>query len=104
MSAYTHRHQETDGTTDNLGDTLVDGLARSFTIGTDADGYNHHYFRPADAVVVYDDTGVDHYQNLDGAPILDWVSHVKDRRGWSSKGPHAVLGVAVDRQRKEGDR
>jgi len=104
MSTNVHDADESDGASDNLGDTLVDGLARSFTIGTDADGYDHHYFRPADAVVVYDDTGVDHYENLDGALILDWVSHVKDRRGWSSKGPHAVHGVAVDRQRKEGDR
>lgn len=68
--------------TDTLGPSLVDGLARSFTIGTDADGNDHHYYRAADAVVVYDGRTLDHVEYLDGHDVGAWVDYVADRRGW----------------------
>lgn len=90
-----------EGTSDELVQTLADKVSRSFTIGTDREGYRHHYYRPADTVVVYDADGVDHRERLEGAPVEHWVAFVEDRRGWASYGPHAALGIAADTGRKE---
>jgi len=90
----------TDGTMDRMLDTLVDRVHRSFTIGTDAEGKDHHYYRPADTVVVYDADGVHHRQRLDGRPITEWVEFVDDERGWLSMGEFAAVGLREDRRRK----
>jgi len=37
------------GTVESQMDSMADRIARSFTVGTDKDGYDHHYYRPADA-------------------------------------------------------
>jgi len=92
-----------DSGTDSLGEQLSDQLARSFTLGTDADGYDHHYYRPADAVVVFDGRELDRVEYLDGATLKKWVRFVAQGRGWDCKGPHADHGVAVDLERKTGD-
>ena len=79
---------------------LTTALARSFTIGIDATGRRHHYYAPADVVVVFDEDGVDEWQYLDGRTIRQWYSYVAQSRGWESRGPHAALGERVDAQRK----
>lgn len=90
-----------DTPSESIVDMIVDSFASSFTVGTDADGYDHHYYRPADAVVVYDEGGVSHYKYLDGRKLDDWIAFVRERRGWECKGPHAPLGVQEDRRRKD---
>ena len=84
-----------------LAERLTDRLTRSFTLGWDAEGYRHHYYRPADCVVVYDGRELDRVEWLDGRPLEKWVAFVESKRGWSAKGPHARRGIAADRQRKE---
>jgi hypothetical protein len=73
---------------------LVDGIARSFTIGTDAEGRSHHYYRPADAVVVYHGRDLERVEFLNGRDVREWVAFVETRRGWESKGQLAAIGIA----------
>ncbi|SEP19411.1 hypothetical protein SAMN04487948_12016 [Halogranum amylolyticum] len=80
---------------------LTDALARSFTLGVDATGSTHHYYRPADAVVVFEGRTLDHYQPLDGRPLAEWQAFVAQERGWDSTGQLAHLGLQVDAERKE---
>ena len=88
--------------TASLASHLTDALARSFTLGVDATGSTHHYYRPADAVVVFNGRTLDHYQPLDGRPLRDWREFVAQDRGWASTGQLAQLGLQVDAERKEG--
>jgi len=88
---------------ETLADRFADQLARSFTLGVDADGYTHHYYRPADTVVVFDDQGVDHYRHLEGRPLTEWRAYIDEERGWKRMGPYAKLGIELDRERKEAD-
>ena len=81
-------------------DLLAQDIARSFEIGTDADGHAHHYYAGADAVVVYDGRELDHYQPLDGRTVAAWWEYVNARRGWTSEGQLASLGIDEDRRRK----
>ena len=97
MSTTTHTGDESTGT---IFGQLTNALARSFTIGIDATGRRHHYYAPADTVVVFDENGVDHREHLDGRTIRQWYSYVAQSRGWESRGPHAALGERVDAQRK----
>ena len=85
----------------DLAERLSDRLTRSFTIGWDSKEYRHHYYRPADCVVVFDGRDLDRVEWLDGRALGDWVAFVEAKRGWSAKGPHARCGIAADRQRKE---
>lgn len=85
----------------NIVDDLRTKLAKSFILGTDMDGYEHHYWRPADTVVVFDETGVHHREYLDGRVLEDWLHFVDERRGWALLGPHAQTGIAYDTQRKQ---
>lgn len=88
----------------DIADTLADQIASSFTVGTDAEEYDHHYYRGADCVVVYDGREVDHVEWLDGRLLAEWVAYVAHERGWMGPGPHKDLGVKRDRQRKtEGE-
>lgn len=88
---------------EGLAGNLAEQIARSFTVGIDEKGYDHHYYAPADVVVVYDEDGVDYWEHLDGAVLAKWVSYVDDRRGWLSFGQFADLGIEADRRRKHGD-
>lgn len=83
-----------------LTDTAIAKLTRSFTLGTDHEGYTHHYYRDADTVVVYDGRDLDHREHLDGRPLHAWNEYVADRRGWLTHGPHAKLGLKADAARK----
>lgn len=103
MSTNAHCPDEPDEPHDSLVASLTNRLARSFTIGTDEEGYRHHYYAPADTVVVWDADGVDHRERLDGDLLETWVAFVHARRGWATKGPHARNGIAHDRQRKQED-
>lgn len=106
MSANDSRAYESGPTTDaeysSMADDLASQIANSFTVGTDEDGYTHHYYAPADTVVVYDDTGVDTYQHLDGDTLETWVEFIEQERGWRSMGQFAALGIDRDAERKEG--
>ncbi|MGB9956458.1 hypothetical protein ACOZ4B_08725 [Haloferax prahovense] len=97
-------HTATQERTVSLADHLTNALARSFTLGIDTEGFTHHYFRPADAVVVFDGRVLDHYQSLDGRPLREWKAFVAQRRGWASMGQLAPIGLRVDSERKEGPR
>jgi hypothetical protein len=88
--------------TASLASHLTDALARSFTLGVDATGSTHHYYRPADAVVVFDGREFDHYQPLDGRPLAEWQQFVAQERGWDSTGQLARVGLQADLERKEG--
>ncbi|MDS0300227.1 hypothetical protein NDI76_15880 [Halogeometricum sp. S1BR25-6] len=83
---------------------LADAMARSFTLGMDADGYSHHYYRPADAVVVYDGRELDHYQPLAGRSLDEWREFVELKRGWVSMGPLAALGLRMNAEHIESIR
>ena len=50
-------------------------------IGRDAEGATHHVV-PGERVFVVADGEVDHEQELDGRPLSDWVSYVRQERGW----------------------
>lgn len=91
-----HRPRSTDGLAIQLRDEM-----QSFTVGTDTEGYDHHYWRPADAVVVYDETGVDHVEYLYGRLLAEWVVYVDEKRGWETPGQMANAGIAADKRRKE---
>ena len=101
MSKSQLNGQKSSGTVADLAERLSDRLTRSFTIGWDSKEYRHHYYRPADCVVVYDGRELDRVEWLDGRPLDDWIAFVESDRGWSAKGPHARRGIAADRQRKE---
>lgn len=90
---------------DGLVDMLASSVVESFTVGIDADGMHHHYYRSADAIVVYDpDAGrVERYQPLEGRPVAKWAAYVDDRRGWRKPGQLAGMGIREDRRLKEGD-
>jgi hypothetical protein len=106
MISNAHDADEPDGAA-SLADRLAADLTRSFTVGTDGDGMTHHYYRPADTVVVYDpdgDTGVDHHHYLDGTPLDEWVRYVATQRGWQTTGHHAAHGIREDSRRKEANR
>lgn len=83
---------------------LADAMARSFTLGTDEEGYSHHYYRPADAIVVYDGRGLDHYQPLAGRSLEEWRAFVELKRGWAAMGPLAALGLRMNAERVESHR
>ena len=92
---------ERSGTTNRtLSDQIDDAIARSYTVGIDAEGRRHHYYAPADTVVVSDEDGVDHREYLNGRTVEAWANYVADTRGWNSYGPHAKLGERVDAKRK----
>ena len=99
------KHQPTNAQ-DPIGglfDDVVEQIAESFTVGTDREGYTHHFYAPADVVVVYDESGVGYWEHLDGSLLDSWVSYVEEKRGWLSFGPFADLGIEADRRRKEGE-
>jgi len=105
MSTDTRTGLQDSGTAESVADDLADRIARSFTVGYDVEGYDHHYYRGADCVVVYDDRELDRVEWLDGRPLSEWVEFVADRRGWMGMGPHYETGVQVDTERKmEGGR
>lgn len=93
---------ELSDTTEELTHSLGDQL-NSATIGTDADGYDHHYWRNADAVVVYDESGVDHVEYLNGRLLADWAAYVDDERGWAHEGQFGAICIRADRRRKAGE-
>ncbi len=97
-------HTATQERTVSLADHLINALARSFTLGVDTEGCTHHYYRRADAVVVFDGRTLDHYQTLDGRPLIEWKAFVSQKRGWASMGQLASLGLRVDSERKETPR
>lgn len=88
--------------TTSMADDLASQIANSFTAGTDSEGYTHHYYAPADMVVVYDEDGVDAAQHLDGETLETWVGFIEQERGWLSMGQFAALGIDRDAERKEG--
>jgi hypothetical protein len=87
--------------TASLADHLTSALTNSFTLGTDCTGSTHHYYRPADTIIVFDGRELDHYQLLNGRPLKEWRTFVAHERGWVSFGPLAQLGLQMDAKRKE---
>jgi len=97
-------HTATQERTVSLADHLTNALARSFTLGIDTEGFTHHYFRPADAVVVFNGRTLDHYEPLSGRPLREWKAFVSQKRGWASTGQLASIGLQMDSERKETPR
>ncbi|KAB1187501.1 MULTISPECIES: hypothetical protein [Haloferax] len=93
-------HTATQERTVSLAGQLTNALARSFSLGVDNEGFTHHYYRPADAVVVSNGRTLDLYQPLDGRPLREWQAFVSQKRGWASIGQLAHIGLRVDAQRK----
>lgn len=90
-----------ESSTDRVVDTLAASIARSFTLGVDGDGFDHHYYQPADSVVVYDGRELDRVVYLDGRPLEEYVQFVAaSERGWARLGQFASLGISVDAARK----
>ncbi|RLM94380.1 hypothetical protein [Haloarcula sp. Atlit-7R] len=73
----------------------------SAQIGVDDDGFLHHYWRKADAIVVYDESGVVRVEYLDGTLIEKWIKFVGQERGWESPGQCANALIKADKWRKE---
>jgi hypothetical protein len=73
----------------------------SAQIGVDDDGLHHHYWRGADAIVVYDESGVDRVEYLDGRLIEEWVKFVHQERGWKFPKQCANALIKADKWRKE---
>ncbi|SEP28775.1 hypothetical protein SAMN04487948_13417 [Halogranum amylolyticum] len=94
-------HAATQERTESLADHLTSALTNSFTVGTDCTGSTHHYYRPADTVVVFDGRELDHHQPLNGRTLEEWRVFVAQERGWTSCGPLAQLGLRMDAKRKE---
>ena len=99
MATTATTENDTDRT---LTEHLTDAIGRSFTIGTDQRGADHHYYRPADTVVVYSNDDIDHVEYLDGRMLTDWLHFVAHRRGWTAIGQLAHIGIHVDTHRKGG--
>ncbi|EMA24911.1 hypothetical protein C435_03423 [Haloarcula marismortui ATCC 33799] len=72
----------------------------SAKLGVDENGYQHHYWRGADAVVVYNEDGVDHVEYLSGRLLSNWVKYVEEERGWDREGTFAKPLIEADRWRK----
>ncbi|WP_224338122.1 hypothetical protein [Haloprofundus halobius] len=94
------RKPATQEPTVSLIDHFTRALARSFALGVDEEGYTHHYYQPADAVV-HNGRELDHYQPLNGRPLTHWQKYVAQKRGWESMGQLAHVGLRVDAQQKE---
>lgn len=73
----------------------------SAQIGVDSDGLHHHYWREADTIVVYDESGVDRVEYLDGRLIEEWVKFVQQERGWKFPGQCANALIKADKWRKK---
>ena len=76
---------------------LEDRLAESFTIGVDAESFDHHYYRSAHAVVRYNYTSgeVERVRYLDDEPLVKWLAFVASEIGWSEFNVYGLQGVAV---------
>ncbi|GGN84444.1 hypothetical protein [Haloarcula pellucida] len=94
--------QDSGTTVETTARTLGDSIA-SATLGTDDEGYEHHYIRSADAVVVIDGDDVDYVEYLDGRRLDEWRRYVDQERGWSSPGQLAGAILEADQRRKEGN-
>jgi len=73
----------------------------SAKVGIDEDGFHHHYWQRADAVVVYNEDGVDHVEYLDGELLSNWVEYVDVKRGWEQEGTFLRPLVSADKWRKQ---
>ncbi|GGO03762.1 hypothetical protein [Haloarcula pellucida] len=101
MSIHTTTGLQDSGTTvETTARTLGDSIA-SATLGADGEGYEHHYIRSADAVVVIDGDDVDHVEYLDGRRLETWRDFVDQERGWTSTGQLAGAVLEADQRRKE---
>ncbi|QCJ45964.1 hypothetical protein [Haloprofundus sp. MHR1] len=95
------RKAATQEPTVSLINHFTHALARSFTLGVDEEGYTHHYYQSADAVVVHNGRDLDYYQPLNGRPLTHWQKYVAQKRGWESFGQLAHAGLRVDVRQKE---
>ena len=91
--------READG--DSLADDVTRALARSFTLGVDSEGRTHHYYRPADTVVVFTESSVEYRQYLGGRSLGEWTGFVAADCGWRHRGRLAGLADHVDAEREQ---
>ena len=85
MAAAAPDVREADG--DTLADDVTRALARSFTLGVDSEGRTHHYYRPADSVVVFtEEHGIEHRQHLGDDSLGRWIGFVAQDCGWQRRG------------------
>ncbi|WP_117595428.1 hypothetical protein [Haloprofundus halophilus] len=61
----------------------------------------YHYYQPADAIIVYNERDLNHYQPLNGRPLTHWHQYVAKKRGWKSMDQLAHAGLQIDAQQKE---
>ena len=87
---------------DTLADDVTRALARSFTLGVDGKGRTHHYYRPADTVVVFTEAGVEHRQYLGDDSLGKWMGFVAADCGWRRRGRLVGLADTVDAERERG--
>ena len=85
---------------DTFADEMVDALAGSFTLGVDSKGRTHHYYRPADSVVVFTEAGVEYRQYLGNDSLGKWIGFVASDCGWRRRGRLAGLADHVDAERE----
>lgn len=67
-------------------------VTHSVTLGVDAEGYTHHYYKPSETVVRYDDTGVERRVDVSGRTLAEYMEFVA-QVGWRVRGPHAQFAV-----------
>ena len=100
LAAAAPNVRDADG--DSFADDMVDALARSFTLGVDSEGRTHHYYRPADTVVVFTEAGVEHCQYLGNDSLGKWMGFVAQDCRWRRRGRLAGLADHIDAERERG--
>ena len=92
---------ELEELTESVATSLTESLSRSLTVGVDAESDRHHYYRPANTVIVFDKSGIKHRQYLGEHTLAEWRQFVEQKRGWESIGQPTQIGEAIDQRSKQ---
>jgi hypothetical protein len=98
MSTHDTAGPETSGTSaESVIKSIPEQTYQSFTIGTDAEGYDHHYYHPARTVVVYDGRDLDDVIYLGESTVRRYEEWVTNFRSWARKGQFRDMALHYER-------
>ena len=86
-----------------LNDTGTDPRPAYIDIGTDTEGAHHVYHTRRERVIVIQDSERERVQDLGRRDVHDWMDHVTDVRGWSSRSMYRSFGESLAAGLEEGD-
>ena len=92
---------ELEERTESIATRLTEIFSRSLTVGVDAEDDRHHYYRPANTVVVFDESGTKHRQYLGEHMLAEWRQFVEQKRGWQPIGQLTPHGEAIHQRSKQ---